>query len=69
MGHIHLQGLAGKVKYAQLLNDASEIHRIVNDPGQEAQNTTMGGVSSATLTLKLPIQKPNVLVPVIELFL
>jgi alpha-L-fucosidase len=29
----------------------------------------MGGVSSDTLTLKLPIQKPNVLVPVIELFL
>ncbi|GAA1588648.1 MULTISPECIES: alpha-L-fucosidase [Kribbella] len=69
MGHIHLQGLAGKVKYAQLLNDASEIKRIVNDPHQQAQNTTMGGVSSETLTLKLPIQKPNVLVPVIELFL
>ncbi|MGZ0151683.1 alpha-L-fucosidase [Kribbella sp. WER1] len=69
MGHIHLHGLAGKVKYAQLLNDASEIKRIVNDPHQQAQNTTMGGVSAETLTLKLPIQKPNVLVPVIELFL
>ncbi|NIK57247.1 alpha-L-fucosidase [Kribbella shirazensis] len=69
MGHVHLHGLAGKVKYAQLLNDASEIKRIVNDPHQQAQNTTMGGVSSETLTLKLPIQKPNVLVPVIELFL
>ncbi|MEV6272384.1 alpha-L-fucosidase [Kribbella sp. NPDC051936] len=69
MGHIHLNGLAGKVKYAQLLNDASEIKRIVNDPHQQAQNTTMGGVSTETLTLKLPIQKPNVLVPVIELFL
>ncbi|MFF0264303.1 alpha-L-fucosidase [Kribbella sp. NPDC004536] len=69
MGHIHLQGLAGKVKYAQLLNDASEIKRIVNNPHQQAQNTTMGGVASDTLTLKLPIQKPNVLVPVIELFL
>jgi alpha-L-fucosidase len=29
----------------------------------------MGGVSADVLTLKLPIQKPNVLVPVIELFL
>jgi alpha-L-fucosidase len=69
MGHIHLQGLAGKVKYAQLLNDASEIKRIVNDPHQTAQNTRMGGVSADTLTLDLPTQKPNVLVPVIELFL
>ena len=34
MGHVHLPGLAGKVKYAQLLNDASEIKRIVNDPHQ-----------------------------------
>ena len=69
MGHIHLPGMAGKVKYAQLLNDASEIKRIVNDPHQTAQNTTMGGVSADVLTLNLPIQKPNVLVPVIELFL
>ena len=57
------------MKYAQLLNDASEIKRIVNDPHQTAQNTTMGGVDSSTLTLNLPIQKPNTLVPVIELFL
>ena len=69
MGHVHLPGLAGKVKYAQFLNDASEIKRIVNDPHQTAQNTTMGGVASDVLTLKLPIQKPNALVPVIELFL
>ncbi len=69
MGHIHLPGLAGKVKYAQLLNDASEIKRIVNNPHQQAQNTTMGGVSADTLTLDLPTQKPDVLVPVIELFL
>jgi alpha-L-fucosidase len=69
MGHVHLAGLGGRVKYAQLLNDASEIKRIDNDPHATAQNTTMGGVSADVLTLKLPIQKPNVLVPVIELFL
>ncbi|MFI7064109.1 alpha-L-fucosidase [Kribbella sp. NPDC050124] len=69
MGHIHLPGLAGKVKYAQLLNDASEIKRIVNDPKRKAQNTTMGGVAADTLTLKLPIQRPDTPVPVIELFL
>jgi len=69
MGHVHLPGLAGKVKYAQLLNDASEIKRLVHDPSAEAHNTTMGSAGDDVLTLKLPIQKPDVLVPVIELFL
>jgi len=69
MQHVHLPGLAGKVRYAQLLNDASEIHRIANDPNQTAQNTRMGGLPADTLTLELPIQKPDVAVPVIELFL
>jgi alpha-L-fucosidase len=54
--HLHMEGMAGKVEYAQLLNDASEI-RI-----QESQDT-------GTLTLLLPIQKPDVTVPVVELFL
>ncbi len=49
-----LEGLGGKVRYAQLLNDASEIR--VNDEG-------------STLRLNLPIQRPEVLVPVVELFL
>jgi alpha-L-fucosidase len=52
--HVHLEGLAGKVAYAQLLNDASEIRM------QE---------SDGTLTLTLPIQKPEVVVPVVEMFL
>jgi alpha-L-fucosidase len=69
MQHVHLPALAGKVKYAQLLNDASEIKQIVNDPHQTAQNTRMGGLPADTLTLELPIQRPNVAVPVIELFL
>ena len=41
--HVHLDGLAGRVEYAQLLNDASEIKSLVIDPHQQAQNTTMGG--------------------------
>jgi alpha-L-fucosidase len=52
---IHLDSLADRVEYAQLLNDASEIQMVAD--------------KSNTLTLKLPIQRPNVLVPVIELFL
>ena len=35
--------MAGRVEYAQLLNDASEIRMLEIDPHQPAQNTTMGG--------------------------
>jgi alpha-L-fucosidase len=67
--HLHLDGLAGQVDYAQLLNDASEIKMLAIDPQQHAQNTTLGGLPPGTLTLELPVQKPPVAVPVIELFL
>jgi alpha-L-fucosidase len=66
--HVHLDGLADRVEYAQLLNDASEIRMLTIDPHQQAQNTSMGG-TEGTLTLELPVQKPPVTVPVIELFL
>jgi alpha-L-fucosidase len=69
MHHLHLPGMADKVRYAQFLHDASEVRRTVSDPEQTAQNTTMGGLPPGTLTLELPIQRPDVLVPVIELFL
>lgn len=68
-GHIHLQDMADRVDYAQLLNDGSEIKMQRIDPHQAAQNTTMGGLNTGTLTLRLPVQKPDVAVPVIELFL
>jgi len=54
--HLHMEGMAGKVKYAQMLNDASEIRM-------------RESADSGVLTLNLPIQKPDVTVPVIELFL
>jgi alpha-L-fucosidase len=69
MRHLHLAGLAGKVRYAQFLNDASEVKMITHDPAQAAQNTTMGGLPGDTLTLQLPVRRPDVAVPVIELFL
>ena len=68
MVHIHLDGLAGKIAYAQLLHDASEVLFSESDPHAQAQNTTLPGAEGAVL-LQLPIQKPDVLVPVIELFL
>jgi alpha-L-fucosidase len=66
--HVHLPGLAGKVRYAQLLHDASEVKMRVIPADQTAWNTTMRGLAGA-LTLELPVQRPNVLVPVVELFL
>lgn len=64
--HLHLDGMVGKVEYAQLLNDASEVHMI---EGKDAETSTVDfAYGSGTLTLELPIKKPEV-VPVIELFL
>jgi alpha-L-fucosidase len=67
--HVHLAGLADRVEYAQLLNDGSEIAVTVVSPGQRAQNTTMGGLPEGTVTLTVPVQRPEVAVPVIEIFL
>lgn len=63
--HVYLEGLGGQVEYAQLLNDASEI-RILT-PRQAAHRTPEA--SADTLILALPVQMPNVMVPVVELFL
>ena len=58
---LYLDGLAGKVEYAQILNDASEVKMIepANDYNKQRQ----------TLTLALPTVKPNVTIPVVELFM
>jgi alpha-L-fucosidase len=68
MRHLHLEGLAGKVAYAQLLHDASEVVVSDSDPQASAQNTAAPGFAGVA-TLELPIQRPEVLVPVVELFL
>jgi alpha-L-fucosidase len=64
--HLHLDGFAGKIAYAQLLHDASEIKLL--EPGKHNE-WSIAEVSAETLTLDLPIVKPDVVVPVIELFL
>ncbi len=66
--HVHLDGLADEVEYAQLLHDGSEIRMRVIDPEQDANLIFMSG-TPGTLTLELPVQRPPVAVPVIELFL
>jgi alpha-L-fucosidase len=60
--------MASKVEYAQLLNDASEVKMLKKVP--EAAYGSMKEEREANLlTLELPIKKPDVTVPVVELFL
>jgi alpha-L-fucosidase len=54
-GGLTLTGYKGKVKYAQFLHDASELK--------------FSPEGSDGLLLKLPAQKPNIEVPVVELVL
>jgi alpha-L-fucosidase len=61
---VHLDGLAQRVEYAQLLHDGSEI-RMHTGPGRRYDSYS----GPDTLMLDLPTQRPDVLVPVIELFL
>lgn len=64
--HLELPGLAGKVEYAQLLNDASEV------PFKEAgveRSWDENGLKADSIMLYLPVEKPRVTVPVVELFL
>jgi alpha-L-fucosidase len=66
---VHLPDLAGRVEYAQFLHDGSEVRREVVDPGASASMTDPGGPPPGTLTLELPVRRPDVAIPVVELFL
>jgi alpha-L-fucosidase len=63
--YLHLDGLAGKVKYAQLLNDASEVQWV----GASTDPHFVPPVGETTMTLMLPVKKPDVVIPVVELIL
>jgi len=65
MGKLHFDGIADKVAYAQLLNDASEVKFSRGEGGAwMSANSPVEGI-----TLDLPVRQPNVVVPVVELFL
>ncbi|MET8340852.1 alpha-L-fucosidase [Streptosporangium canum] len=66
--HVHLQDMAGKVAYAQFLHDASEVGLKWHGGAVHSQLED-SSITEDTLTLIVPEQKPDVLVPVIELFL
>jgi alpha-L-fucosidase len=62
--HLHLDGLADKVAYGQLLHDASEVQL-----GMDAWHSAQIGNKTNTLTVTLPQTKPPVTIPVVELYL
>ena len=64
--HVHLPGLAGRVKYAQLLHDGSEILFTEGTLRHFGEGIPK---DESLLVLELPVIKPDVVVPVIELFL
>jgi len=61
---LSLDGFGGKVEYAQLLNDGSEVLM-----GMDEWHSSQMGGNKDTLTLQLPQLKPAVTIPVVELFL
>jgi alpha-L-fucosidase len=61
---IHLEGLGGKISYARFLHDGSEVD--IHMPGWELKQLDL---HTKTQILSLPIKKPDVVVPVIELTL
>jgi alpha-L-fucosidase len=65
MGEVVLEGYAGRVTYAQLLHDASEVRM------SERKDTTWIREEgrAGDLVLRLPILKPDVEIPVVELML
>jgi len=65
-GHIQLPGLAGRIKYAQLLHDGSEVRFTEGELKHFGVGLPKG---NDLLVMMLPVVKPDVLVPVIEIFL
>jgi alpha-L-fucosidase len=63
--NLRLSGYQGKVKYAQFLHDASEIKM----SAPRSHNRGGDNQSAGDMDLSLPVTKPNIEIPVIELFL
>ena len=64
--HLQIRGLAGKVEYIQFLHDASELLYTEKAVEHFSEGAT---VADDLLVINLPDVKPNVEVPVIEIFL
>jgi len=65
-GHVQLPGLAGRVDYAQFLHDGSEL--LMTEGGMKHFSSD-APKADGLLVIEVPPVKPDVTVPVIELFL
>ncbi len=65
---LDLPGLGGKVVYAQLLHDASELGMSEGE-GHESIAGGKSSIPADLLTIELPVQHPKVTIPVVELVL
>jgi alpha-L-fucosidase len=63
--NLRLSGYQGKIKYAQFLHDASEIKM----SAPRSHNRGGDNQNAGDMDLSLPVAKPNMEIPVIELFL
>jgi len=68
-GELVIDDLEGRAGYAQLLNDASEVPFAARGQERGYFSGARAGLPADTLALRLPVEKPGVEVPVIELFL
>jgi alpha-L-fucosidase len=62
---VHLPNLQGRIAYAQLLHDGSELSLTEND----SKNPNLCNIMTDACTLALPVKKPATELPVIEIFL
>ncbi|MGO6850517.1 alpha-L-fucosidase [Rhizobium leguminosarum] len=65
--HIHIEGLADRIAYAQFLHDASEVHWLSH--AKDVDSNIGVTVPEGMITLELPVRRPDVTVPVIEIVL
>lgn len=69
LGFVHCPSLGDEVLYARFLHDGSWLRTTVSDPSQQASHMTPVGEVAGTLTIHLPVHRPDVLIPVVELIL
>ena len=63
---LELPGFAGKVEYAQFLHDGSELLMSERSINHFSEGRSSG---DDLLAISLPVPKPDIIVPVVELFL
>ena len=65
--YVDLKNMAGRIKYAQFLHDASEVKMRVQKP--QVHSNLQETVSADTIRFLVPVVKPNIEIPTIEIFL